>query len=92
MLFDAKVASFGCGSKEEIAELQHIRPNNAEFQKKLYEQIFLGQCVEISKGTVVEGIADEANPSMLLVDRQIQPPGYLAPPDDFEIKRSAEGK
>jgi hypothetical protein len=85
-LYEAKVMTFGCNSIEEVSDLLHIRPDEKAFQKALYEQIFYGQCVAIEKGKVVEGSVEATNSSMLLVDREILPPGYLAPLDDFESK------
>jgi len=86
MLYEAKVTTFGCGSIEEVSDLQRIRADEKAFRTELYEQIFYGQCVEIEKGKLVEGSIVAANSTMLLVDREILPPGYVAPLDDFETK------
>jgi hypothetical protein len=91
LYYEAKVTTFGCNSKEEVSELQRIRTDEKAFQTELVQQIFYGQCVEIPKGKLVEGSVDAVDSSMLQVDRQILPPGYLAPLDDFELK-AADGK
>jgi hypothetical protein len=84
VLYVANTATFGCSSIEEIAKLQLIRSAKKAFQAQLYEQIFEGQCVEIPKGKVVEGSIEPGGSSMLLIDRQIEPPGYVAPLRDFQ--------
>jgi hypothetical protein len=86
MLYEARTSTFGCGSASEVAELQRLRADEKSFQKALYEQIFYGECVALEKGKVVEGSTDATNPSLLLVDRSIIPPGYLAPLADFDLK------
>jgi hypothetical protein len=45
-----------------------------------------GECVTILKGTLVEGSIETSNKSILRVNQWIEPPGYEAPLDDFEIK------
>ncbi len=92
MLYAAKVASFGCTSREEVSTLQGLRADDKAFQMELTQQTFYGQCVEIAKGQLVEGSIDDADSSMLQVDRQIEPPGYLAPADDFEQRTGGEEK
>jgi hypothetical protein len=57
----------------------------------LLEQQLYGQCVTISKGTVVEGSIETADKSILRVNMQVDPPGHEAPLGDFEIK-ATEGK
>lgn len=84
--YEAKVTTFGCNSNEEVSELRRIRTDEKAFQTELVQQIFYGQCIEIPKGKLVEGSVDADHSSMLQVDRQILPPGYLAPLDDFEPK------
>ncbi len=86
MPYEAKATTFGCSSIEEVSDLQRIRADEKAFRTKLYEQIFLGQCVEIEKGKLVEGSIVSTNSTMLSVDREILPPGYVAPLDDFELK------
>jgi hypothetical protein len=83
VLYVANTSTFGCTSIEEIARLQHLRATKPAFQKELVEQVFEGQCVEITKGKVVEGAIEPGDASWLRVDRMIQPPGYVAPLHDF---------
>ena len=83
ILYVANTATFGCSSIEEIAKLQRLRSARKAFQTELYEQIFQGQCVEITKGKVVEGSIETSDSSILRVDRQIEPPGFVAPLRDF---------
>ncbi len=84
LLYQAKIQSFGCSSTEEVSKLQQMRVDKKAFQTELLQQIFYGQCVAINKGMLVDGSTEVGNPSMLLVDSQIEPPGYLAPLGDFE--------
>jgi hypothetical protein len=91
VLYVATTATFGCSSIEEVAKLQLIRPTKKAFQAELYEQIFEGQCVEIPKGKVVEGSIEPGASSMLLVDRRVEPPGYVAPLRDFETFKQPSG-
>jgi hypothetical protein len=86
LLYVATVTTFGCTSIDEITKLQSIRLERKAFQTELYEQIFDGQCIEIARGTLVEGSIEIRNSSMLLVDRQIEPPGFEAPLRDFKLK------
>lgn len=83
--YAAAVATFGCTSSEEVVELRHLQTNGLPFEKELYGQIFQGQCVNIPKGTIVEGSVRKEDPQMLVIDRQIIPPGYIAPLADFEL-------
>jgi hypothetical protein len=92
LLYEAKVTTFGCSSIDEIAKLQSIRLEKKAFQTELYEQIFDGQCVAIPRGTLVEGSIESRDPSMLLVDRQIEPPGFEAPLHDFKRKHTGGRK
>jgi hypothetical protein len=92
LLYEASVPSFGCTSLDEVSTLQGMRADDKAFQTELYQQIFTGQCVEIPKGQLVVGSADEANAAMLLVDREIEPPGYLAPAGDFAARTADEKK
>jgi hypothetical protein len=89
-LYVAKAPTFGCNSSVEVSDLQNIRSDDKAFQKSLYEQIFYGQCVVIEKGKIVVGSIDATDPSMLTVDREILPPGYLSPLADFEVKPDDE--
>jgi hypothetical protein len=90
LLYVADTTTFGCSSPVEVATLQRLRPTRQAFQIELYGQIFAGQCVVITRGKVVEGSIDAGNSSVLLVDRQIEPPGFMAPLHDFH-KLKAKG-
>jgi hypothetical protein len=91
VLYVANTSTFGCTSIEEIARLQRLRATKPAFQKELVEQLFEGQCVEITKGKVVEGAIEPGDASLLRVDRQIQPPGYIAPLNDFQKLKAPNG-
>jgi hypothetical protein len=52
----------------------------------LLERQIYGECVTILKGTLVEGSIETTDTSILRVNRQVEPPGYEAPRDDFELK------
>jgi hypothetical protein len=80
----ARVATFGCTSMEAVSSLRSLRPHSKEFRRELLAQIFQGECVEIAKGKLVQGVIDVDDASMLTLDRQIVPPGYLAPARDFK--------
>jgi hypothetical protein len=82
VLYIADTTTFGCTSNTEVTHLEHVRTSRKAFRAELIEQIFQGQCVEIAKGTVVEG-AIGADGSILLVDSRIEPPGFLVPLRDF---------
>ena len=86
VLYEARVPTFGCNSTLEVAELLKIRADQATFQKTLLEQVFSGQCLPIEQGAVVEGAIDANDPTMLHVGRNIDPPGYLVPVNDFRVK------
>jgi hypothetical protein len=45
-----------------------------------------GECVTILQGTLVQGQIEDDDNSILRVNEQVEPPGYEAPLDDFEIK------
>ena len=89
--YEAKVMSFGCTSMQEVHRLQSIRSDQKAFQMALLEKQIYGECVTILKGTVVEGSIETNDKSVLRVNGQVEPPGYEAPRDDFEIK-AAEGR
>jgi len=86
--YEAKVTSFGCNSIDAVVELQKIRPDQKAFLMSMLEKQIYGECVTILKGTVVEGETENSDTSMLRVNGQVEPPGYEAPRDDFEIKAS----
>jgi flagellar basal body P-ring protein FlgI len=46
---------------------------------------------EILNGTLVQGSVEGADNSILAVNQEVEPPGYEAPRDDFEIK-ATKGK
>ena len=52
----------------------------------LLEKQIYGECVTILQGTLVEGSIEITDKSILRVNGQVEPPGYEAPRDDFEIK------
>jgi hypothetical protein len=83
VLYVADTTTFGCSSLVEVATLQRLRPARQAFQTELYEQIFAGQCVVITRGKVVEGSINAGDSFVLLVDRRIEPPGFMAPLRDF---------
>ena len=89
--YEAKVTTFGCTSIEAVSQLQKVRSDQKAFQAALAEQQIYGQCVAILQGTVVEGSIEAADNSILRVNGEVEPPGYEAPLDDFEIK-ATEGK
>jgi len=84
--YEAKVTSFGCTSIDEVIRLKSIRPDQTAFQTALIEKQMYGECVTIVKGTLVQGSIEASDASILRVNAQIEPPGYEAPLDDFEIK------
>jgi hypothetical protein len=84
--YEAKVTTFGCTSIDAVSQLQKVRSDQKAFQAALAEQQIYGQCVAILRGTVVEGSIEAADNSILRVNGEVQPPGYEAPLDDFEIK------
>jgi hypothetical protein len=88
-LYVANATTFGCTSTGEVAKLQQTRAAKEAFQKELIEQEFQGQCVEIAKGKVVEGAIDPGGSAVLRIDRQVQPPGFMAPSGDFDKLKPA---
>jgi hypothetical protein len=84
--YTAKQTSFGCTSIEAVHELEKIRSDRKAFQMALMEKQIYGECVTILKGTVVQGSIEASDQSILRVNQQVEPPGYEAPLDDFEIK------
>jgi hypothetical protein len=88
-MYEAKVVTFGCNSNEAASELQHMRGDKDGFAKRLQQQMFLGECIEIAKGTVIGGSVMPTNSQLLVVGEQVDPPGYLAPLEDFEPKPTA---
>ncbi len=84
--YEAKVTSFGCTSIDAVSQLQKVRSDQKALQAALMEKQMYGECVTILKGTLVQGSVEAADSSILRVNQQIEPPGYEAPRDDFEIK------
>jgi hypothetical protein len=89
-IYEAKVKTYGCNSVETVSRLQGVRGDQKAFQMALYEQIFHGQCIEITKETPVEGAIEPGDKSILRVNGEVDPPGYMAPLVDFEIKPTQE--
>ena len=87
--YEAKVVSFGCTSIEEVHRLQSLRSDQKAFQMALLEKQIYGECVTILKGTLVQGSVETSDKAILRMNQQIEPPGYEAPLDDFEIKATA---
>jgi hypothetical protein len=86
LMYEAKVPSFGCNSSVEVAKLQKVRSDQTAFQGLLYQQVLSGQCGPIDRGTVVEGTVVAADPTVLHVGANVDPPGYMVPVDDFKPK------
>ena len=84
--YEVKVTSFGCTSIDAVSQLQKVRSDQKAFQMALMEKQMYGECVTILKGTLVQGSVEAADKSILRVNQQVEPPGYEAPRDDFEIK------
>jgi hypothetical protein len=93
VFYVANTTTFACTSADEIVKLQHIRPASRAFREELYREIFAGECVQVPKGKVVEGSIDDGDSAMLLIDRQVQPPGFLSPVRDFrKLQKSKNGR
>jgi len=54
---------------------QWLRSDPKVFQVALYEQIFRGECIEITKSTAVEGAVEPDATSILRVNGDTDPPG-----------------
>ncbi len=89
--YEAKVTTFGCTSIDVVSQLQKVRSDQKALQAALVEKQMYGECVTILKGTLVEGEIETTDKSILRVNGRVEPPGYEAPRDDFEIK-ATEGK
>jgi hypothetical protein len=46
-----------------------------------------GQCIAIEKGAVVEGAIEQSDTSVLRINAQRDPPGYIVPLADFKAVR-----
>ncbi len=84
-IYVAQTPSFGCSSIEDVRELSAIRADTERFETKLLQSLVQGQCALIAVGTVVEGVATD-DASMLLIQAEHDPPGYLAPTSDFVVR------
>ena len=80
----ANVASFGCNSIEEVAELQRIRTDDEAYQKMLMTKVVYGQCIVVDPGAVVEGVVDDQDATIIRFGRDQAPPGFMAPLADFK--------
>lgn len=87
LMYEARVPTFGCNSTDEVANMLKVRADTKAFQGLLYEQIFAGQCVAIDQGAVVDGSIDATDPTVLRVGAKIDPPGYMAPLNDFRPRK-----
>ena len=90
ILYQAQVQSFGCNSSDQVSKLQQIRSNASAFQTFLYQQVVEGECVVFEKGAVVEGSVENADTSLLHIQAQVDPPGYIAPSADFKLKDAGQ--
>jgi hypothetical protein len=52
----------------------------------MVEKQMYGECVTILKDTLVEGSVEPGDKSILRVQQRIEPPGYEALLEDFELK------
>jgi hypothetical protein len=86
MLYEAQVATFGCNSTGEVAKLQSMRPNQDAFQKQLMGHVFLGECIVIGQGAILEAAPEADDASVLRIERRRSPPGFMAPSGDFKAK------
>lgn len=90
MTYVANVASFGCNSIEEVAELQRIRTDDEAYQKLLMAKVVYGQCIVVDPGAVVAGVLDEQDATIIRFGRDLAPPGFMAPLADFEEKPASK--
>jgi hypothetical protein len=84
LLFKAQVSSFGCNSSKELADLQRIRSDPSAFQNQLYTLVVYGQCIAIARGAVVEGAIEQGDSTVLRINAETSPPGYMVPARDFK--------
>lgn len=92
LLYEAKVATFGCNSSAEVAKLVSLRSDKEAFEKLLYTQVAYGQCIAIAQGAVIAGAPEDGNADVLRLGEQIDPPGYMAPSSDFNAKAGETSK
>jgi len=86
VFYQALVPSFGCNTAATITQLEYLRVDQKAFEAMLSQKLVEGDCVQFTTGSVVEGIADDADPDILRVQTMVDPPGYLAPSSDFQLK------
>jgi len=90
LLYKAEVPTFGCNTTGTISQLLYLRVDERAFQTLLAQKVALGDCVEFMKGSEVEASPVEVDPTVLRVQTEIDPPGYLAPSSDFKPKDANE--
>jgi hypothetical protein len=78
-LVASQVTTFGCTSIEDVSRLKSLRSDQKAFQAALVEKQTCGECV-----TILQRHA--ADNSILGVNQEVEPPGYEAPREDFEVK------
>jgi hypothetical protein len=88
--YEAKVTTFGCTSIDAVAHLQEVSSDEKALRAALMEKQISGECVEVLKGTQVQGSIEATDNSILRVNQEIDPPGYEAPIEDFETKQWIE--
>lgn len=91
LFYRAEVPTFGCNTTGTISELLYLRVDEKAFQTLLAQKVALGDCVEFVKGSEVEASPVEVDPTVLRVQTEIDPPGYLAPSSDFKPKDANAG-
>jgi hypothetical protein len=84
--YEAKVLTFGCTSIPEVHRLLGLRSDPKAFQGAFLEKQIHGECVAVMQGTGVQGTIESSDPSILRMNEQLDPPGYEAPLEDFELK------
>jgi hypothetical protein len=92
VLYQAEVPSFACSSTGEVSELQGVRSDREAFEKLLYTQVVYGQCITIGQGAVVEGTIEPADTTVLRINAQRDPPGYMGPRSDFTLIKTDGGQ
>ena len=92
VLYQALVPTFGCNTGVTITQLKDLRVDDKAFEQLLSQKLIEGDCVQFTKGSVVEGVADETDPDILRVQTKVDPPGYLAPSSDFQLKEDEKNE
>jgi hypothetical protein len=88
-MYQAQVTTFGCNSTEDFLKLQQARTDTATFWSLLNERLVQGECVLFAKGATVEGEDTNLTNSSFHIQAHFDPPGYIAPLQDFRIKDAA---